>query len=204
MLMDCMELSRDGTTQWVPRNIANIDHRIKPLLWLEILFPDLCRKFPSIFFGEHNLDFSKKLSSILSITLSAIDDAHVQKPMEQTQVVLDTLVNNDLHHPLVWKRVLECDTVQKRLFDDPENFLTDEPCQGSFMEFWGRPYATSGPPSTVMLGLPPNGGTSPSGQIFLVTSGTNTAQVHPVYPLQKLLSLELNVFNQSRAQLPDY
>ncbi|SJL15292.1 uncharacterized protein ARMOST_18785 [Armillaria ostoyae] len=77
MLMDCMELTQDGPTRWIPKDIPNIGGRIEPLLQLEILFPAICRKFPSRLFREYNLDFSRKLSNTLSITLSAIDDAHI-------------------------------------------------------------------------------------------------------------------------------
>ncbi len=106
MLMDCMELARDGTPRWIPKDIPNIDRRIEPLLRLEILFPELCRRLPSGLFGEHYLDFSKKLSNTLSITLSSIDDAHIQKPRDQNQVVMDALADNGVHHPLVWKKLL--------------------------------------------------------------------------------------------------
>ncbi len=99
--MDCMELSRDEPTRWIPEDIPNIGGRIEPLLRLEILFPAFHREFPSRLFGEDNLDFSKKLSNTLSITLSSIDDAHIQKPTEQNQVFMDALTDNGLHHPVV-------------------------------------------------------------------------------------------------------
>ncbi len=108
MLMDCMVLDRDEYTRWIPKDITNIDHRIEPLLWLEILFPELRRSFPSGIFGEHNLDFSKKLSNTLSITLSSINDAHIQKPVDQKQVVINALLaDRDVHHPVVWKNILD-------------------------------------------------------------------------------------------------
>ncbi len=139
MLMDCMELTRDGSTRWIPKDIPNIDNRIEPLLRLEILFPALRRKFPSGLFGEHDLDFlTKDISDTLSITLSSIDDPRIRKPMKQTQVVLDALTNNSLHHPLVWKNILDCHTVQKRLFDNPGNFLTDEMCRRFLIEIYSR------------------------------------------------------------------
>ncbi len=99
MLMDCMELSRDGPTRWIPKDIPNIGGRIEPLFRLEILFPALRREFPSRLFEEHNLDFSRKLSNTLSITLSSIDDKHIQKPTEQNQVLMDALADNGIHYP---------------------------------------------------------------------------------------------------------
>ncbi|SJL18878.1 uncharacterized protein ARMOST_22480 [Armillaria ostoyae] len=139
MLMDCMELIRDGSTRWIPKDILNIDSRIEPLLRLEILFPALRRKFPTGLFEEHDLDFlTKDISDTLLITLSSIDDPHIRKPKKQMQVVLDALTNNGLHHPLVWKNVLDCSTVQKRLFDNPGNFLTDEMCRRLLIEIYSR------------------------------------------------------------------
>ncbi len=128
MLMDCMELSRDEPTRWIPKDIPNIDRRIEPLLRLEILFPELCRKFPSGLFGEHNLDFSKKLSKTLSITLSSIDDAHIQKPTEQNQVVMDALADNGVHHPLIWKKLLDRYVDKEQMFHDAGDVFTIEMC----------------------------------------------------------------------------
>ncbi|KAK0209905.1 hypothetical protein IW262DRAFT_1468213 [Armillaria fumosa] len=128
MLIDCMELSRDGSTQWIPRDIPNIDHRIEPLLRLEILFPDLCRKYPSRLFGEHNMDFSKKLSNTLSITLSTIDDAHIQKPREHNQVIIDALADNEVHHPIVWEKLLDHYVDKVKLIDNVGDSLTIEMC----------------------------------------------------------------------------
>ncbi|SJL19031.1 uncharacterized protein ARMOST_22638 [Armillaria ostoyae] len=128
MLMDCMELARDGPTRWISKDIPNIGGRIEPLLWLEILFPDLRRKFPSRLFGEHNLDFSRKLSNTLSITLSAIDDAHIQKPTEQKQVVMDALADNGVHHPLVWKKLLDRYADKEKLFHDTGDIFTIKMC----------------------------------------------------------------------------
>ncbi len=118
MLMDCMELARDGTTRWIPKDIPNIDRRIEPLLRLEILFPELCRRLPSGLFGEHNLDFSRKLSNTLSITLSSIDDAHIQKPTQQNQVLMSALADNGVHHPLVWEKLLDRYADKEKLFHD--------------------------------------------------------------------------------------
>ncbi|KAK0471447.1 hypothetical protein IW261DRAFT_894345 [Armillaria novae-zelandiae] len=106
MLMDCVQLSRDGFTRWIPKDIPNIGSRIEPLLRLEILFPSLRRKYPSRVFGEHDLDFSRKLSNTLSMTLSAIDDAHIQKPVGQNQLIMDVFADNSVHHPLIWERLL--------------------------------------------------------------------------------------------------
>ncbi len=128
MLMDCMELARDGTTRWIPKDIPNIDRRIEPLLRLEILFPELCRRLPSGLFGEHNLDFSRKLSNTLSITLSTIDDAHIQEPMEQKLVFMDALAENSVHHPLVWKKLLGHYVDKGRLFHDARDIFTIEMC----------------------------------------------------------------------------
>ncbi len=128
MLMDCMELSRDEPTRWIPKDIPNIDRRIEPLLRLEILFPDLGRKFPSGLLGEHNLDFSKMLSNTLSITLSSIDDAHIQKPTERNQVVMDALADNGVHHPLIWKKLLGHYVDKEKMFHDVRDVLTIEMC----------------------------------------------------------------------------
>ncbi|KAK0471459.1 hypothetical protein IW261DRAFT_1597270 [Armillaria novae-zelandiae] len=128
MLTDCMELSRDGPTRWVPRDIPDIDRRIEPLLRLEILFPDLCRMYPSRLFGEHDLDFSSKLSNTLSITLSAIDDAHILKPGEQNQVLIDAFAANTVHHPLIWDNLLYRHVDKERLMHKVEDGLTIEEC----------------------------------------------------------------------------
>ncbi|KAK0226805.1 hypothetical protein EDD85DRAFT_795126 [Armillaria nabsnona] len=128
MLMDCVERSRDGPTRWIPKDIPNIGGRIEPLLHLEILFPAQSREFPSRLFGEHNLDFSRKLSNILSITLSAIDDVHIQKPKEQNQVVMDALADNDVHHPLVWEKLLDHYVDKEKLFCDAGDGFTIEMC----------------------------------------------------------------------------
>ncbi len=128
MLMDCMELAQDGLTRWIPKDIPNIGGRIEPLLRLEILFPALRREFPSRLFGEHNLDFSRKLSNTLSITLSSVDDAHIQKPTEQRQVVMRALAENSVHHPLVWKKLLGCYVDNGRLFYDARDIFTIEMC----------------------------------------------------------------------------
>ncbi|PBK85910.1 hypothetical protein ARMGADRAFT_1086945 [Armillaria gallica] len=129
MLMDCMVLDQDGYTWWIPKDIPNIDHRIKPLLWLEILFPDLCWNFLSGIFGEHNLDFSKKLSNMLSITLSSINNAHNQKPVDQKQVIINALLaDRDVHHPVVWKNLLDHHLDKEKLFHDMGNTLTIKMC----------------------------------------------------------------------------
>ncbi len=122
-----MALTREKPPRWIPREIPNIDGRIEPLFRLEILFPALRREFPSRLFRSHDLDFlTEDISEALSITLSCIDDAHIQKPTDQMQFVRNALAKSDVHHPLVWKNLLDCDTVRKGLFDDPGNFLTDE------------------------------------------------------------------------------
>ncbi|KAK0226833.1 hypothetical protein EDD85DRAFT_891038, partial [Armillaria nabsnona] len=128
MLMDCMELTQDGTTRWIPKDIPNIGGRIEPLLRLEILFPALRRKFPSRLFGEHHLDFSRKLSNTLLITLSSIDDERIQKPAEQNQVFMDALADNGVHHPLVWKKLLDLYGVNEELFHDWGDAFTIEMC----------------------------------------------------------------------------
>ncbi|PBK79562.1 hypothetical protein ARMGADRAFT_1093042 [Armillaria gallica] len=128
MLMDCMVLARDEYTRWIPKDIPNIDHRIEPLLRLEILFPELRRSFPSGIFGEHNLDFSKKLSNTLSITLSSIDDAHIQKPVDQKQVIDALLADRDVHHPIVWKNLLDRYMGGGKLFHDRGDALTIGRC----------------------------------------------------------------------------
>ncbi|PBK80386.1 hypothetical protein ARMGADRAFT_1040116 [Armillaria gallica] len=110
MLMDCMVLTREKPPRWIPREISNIDGRIEPLFRLEILFPALRREFPSRLFQAHDLDFlTEDISEALSITLPCIDDAHIQKPTDQMQFVRNALAK-----------------IRKGLFDDPENFLTDE------------------------------------------------------------------------------
>ncbi|SJL15587.1 uncharacterized protein ARMOST_19088 [Armillaria ostoyae] len=107
MLMDCMELTRDGSTQWIPKDIPNIDCRIEPLLCLERLFRPSSRKFPFGLFGEHDLDFSRKdISDTLSTTLSSLDDLHIRMPTgldSQKKVVMNALTDNHIHHPDVWK-----------------------------------------------------------------------------------------------------
>ncbi|PBK62046.1 hypothetical protein ARMSODRAFT_1025174 [Armillaria solidipes] len=123
-----MELARDGITRWIPKDIPNIDRRIEPLLRLEILFPELCQRLPSGLFGEHNLEFSRKLSNTLLITLSAIDDAHIQKPTEQNQVVMDALADNGVHHPLVWKKLLDRYADKEKLFHDTGDIFTIKMC----------------------------------------------------------------------------
>ncbi|KAK0190190.1 hypothetical protein F5146DRAFT_1139775 [Armillaria mellea] len=128
MLMDCMELSRDGSTRWIPMDIPNIDRRIEPLLRLEVLFPALRRKFPSGLFGEHNLDFSRKLSNTLLLTLSSIDDAQIQKLAEQNQLLMDALTDDRIHHPLVWKKILHRYVVNEELFHDWGDAFTIEMC----------------------------------------------------------------------------
>ncbi len=127
MLMDCMELSRDGPTRWIPKDIPNIDRRIEPLLRLEILFPGLRREFPSGLFGEHNLDFSKRLSNTFLVTLSSIDDAHIQKPT-QNQVIMDALADNGVHHPLVWAKLLDCYADKEKLIHGAGHGFTIEMC----------------------------------------------------------------------------
>ncbi len=57
LLMDCMELARDGSIWWIPKVIPNIDHRIEPLLWLERLFPQLGWQDSSGIFGGHKQKF---------------------------------------------------------------------------------------------------------------------------------------------------
>ncbi len=83
---------------------------------------------PSRLFGEYNLDFSTKLSNTLSITLSAIDDAHIQKPTEQNKVLMDALANNGVHHPLVWKKLLDRYADKEKLFRDMGDGFTIEMC----------------------------------------------------------------------------
>ncbi len=128
MLMDYMELTQDGPTRWIPKDIPNIGGRIEPLLRLEILFPALRRKFPSRLFGEHHLDFSRKLSNALLITLSSIDDEPIQKPTEQNHVVMDALADNGVHHPLVWKKLLDLYEVNEELCHDWGDAFTIEMC----------------------------------------------------------------------------
>ncbi|KAK0486775.1 hypothetical protein EDD18DRAFT_1360433 [Armillaria luteobubalina] len=128
MLMDCMDLSRDGSSRWIPKDIPNIELRIEPLVRLEILFPTLHRKLPSGPFGEHDLDFSKTLSNTLSITLSAIDDAHIQKPREPNQVIMDALANNYVHHTLVWEKLLDHYIDKEKLIHSFGDRFTIEMC----------------------------------------------------------------------------
>ncbi len=128
MLMDCMELSRDGSIRWIPRDIPNIDIRIEPLFRLEIMFPALPRKLPSRLFGEHNLDFSRKLSNTLSRTLFVIDDARIQKPTELKQVLMDALADNGIHHPLVWEKLLDRYVDEDMLFHDLWDVFTIKMC----------------------------------------------------------------------------
>ncbi len=126
MLMDCMTVDRDDSTQWILKDIPYIDRTIEPLLRLEVLFPFLRRNSPSRHFGNHCMDFSRKLSNTLSITLSSIDDVHIQKPTEQ--VVIDFLADNDVHHPLVWKKLLDRYVVKEKLFHDWGDVFTIEMC----------------------------------------------------------------------------
>ncbi|KAK0201312.1 hypothetical protein DFS33DRAFT_1508199, partial [Desarmillaria ectypa] len=110
MLMDCMEMTRHGPTRWIPKDIPNIDRRIEPLLRLEILFGPLRRKFPSELFREHNLDFSTTdISDSLLITLSSIEDTHIEKPTHlalQKEVAMNALADYSFHHPVVWDHLL--------------------------------------------------------------------------------------------------
>ncbi|KAK0201319.1 hypothetical protein DFS33DRAFT_1124874 [Desarmillaria ectypa] len=130
MLMDCMELARDGSTRWIP----NIDRRIEPLLRLEILFHPLRWNFPFVLFREHNLDFSTTdISDTLLITLSPMEDPHIQKPKNlpsQNQVAINALACTDLQHPFVWKNLLDHDTVKEGLFHDMRDFPTIQMCLG--------------------------------------------------------------------------
>ncbi|KAK0468546.1 hypothetical protein IW261DRAFT_1426370 [Armillaria novae-zelandiae] len=128
-LMDCMVLAWDEYTRWVPKDIPNINHKIEPLLRLEILFPELRRKFPSGIFGEHNLDFSKKLSNTLSITLCSMEDSHFQQPIDQKEVAINTLpADRGLHHPAVWKKLLDRHVTKEQLFQDRWDALTIDMC----------------------------------------------------------------------------
>lgn len=120
MLIDCMKLS--GKT-WVPRDDPNIDRRIEPILRLEILFPELRRQGSAGLVRGHKLDFSKELSNTLSITLFFIDDTHVRKPAAWDQdhgihrpVIMDALVDNNVHHLVIWNKLLE-------RYVDKEKFL---------------------------------------------------------------------------------
>ncbi|KAK0442501.1 uncharacterized protein EV420DRAFT_1649666 [Desarmillaria tabescens] len=110
MLMDCMELTRHGSTRWIPKDIPNIDRRIEPLLRLEILFDPLRRKFPSGLFREHHLDFSTTdISDALLITLSSIEDTHINKPTHlalEKEVAMNALADYSYHHPVVWDHLL--------------------------------------------------------------------------------------------------
>ncbi len=81
MLMDCMEMTHKGTTQWIPKDIPDIESRVEPLLQLEILFHPLCQRFPSGLFGKHDLNFLRMaMLDTLSITLCSLKDSHIQKP----------------------------------------------------------------------------------------------------------------------------
>ncbi len=112
MLMDCMELTHDGSTRWIPQDTPNIERRIEPLLRLDIMFPELHRKYSSGIFGEHNLDFSMKdFSNTLSTTLSChsrLHDSRIQIPASlssQKKVAMNALADNRLHHPAVWREL---------------------------------------------------------------------------------------------------
>ncbi|KAK0494290.1 hypothetical protein EDD18DRAFT_365480 [Armillaria luteobubalina] len=129
MLMDCMVLAREEYTRSIPKDIPNIEHKIEPLLRLEILFPELRRNFPSGIFGEHNLDFSKKLSNTLSITLSSMEDSYFQKPIDQKEVAIYSLLaDRNLHHPVVWKKLLDRGVAKEQLFHDRWDVLTIDMC----------------------------------------------------------------------------
>ncbi len=136
MLMDCMQLSRGMDIRWIPRDIPNIDRRIEPLLRLEILFPELRREGSSGLFGKYNLDFSNERSKNLSITLSSIDE-HIQKPADQ--VITNALADNGVHHPLVWKNLLDCDTIDNGLFHRYPGLLTDEICDRLLINIYSPP-----------------------------------------------------------------
>ncbi len=126
MLMDCMELTRDGSTQWIPKDIPNIDRRIEPLLRLERLFRPSSRKFPFGLFGEHDLDFSRKdISDTLSTTLSSLDDLHIRMPVgldSQTKVAMNALADNHFHHPDVWKSIFNRASQQGLFYREQSSF----------------------------------------------------------------------------------
>ncbi|SJL18070.1 uncharacterized protein ARMOST_21642 [Armillaria ostoyae] len=133
MLMECMELTHRGSTQWIPKDIPNINHRIEPLLWLEILFSPLRRKFPSGLFREHHLDFSASdVSDALLITLSSIDDVYIIKPMHvalEKEVAMNALADYSYHHPVIWDHLL-VRAVDQGLFDEKcdDTVFTMETC----------------------------------------------------------------------------
>ncbi len=133
MLMECMELTRHGSTRWIPKDIPNIDRRIEPLLRLEILFDPLRRKFPSGLFREHHLDFSTSdVSDALLITLSSIEDAHIIKPTHvalEKEVAMNALADYSYHHPVVWDHLL-VRAVDQGLFDEKsdDSVFTMETC----------------------------------------------------------------------------
>lgn len=110
MLMDCMEITCKGTTQWISKDIPDIESRIEPLLQLEILFHPLCWRFPSRLFGKHDLDFSRMaMSDTLLITLCSIDDPHIQKPKHlgsDCKITAKALEHNVLHHPNMWNSLI--------------------------------------------------------------------------------------------------
>ncbi len=126
MLMDCMELTRDGSTQWIPKDIPNIDRKIEPLLHLERLFRPSSRKFPFGLFGEHDLDFSRKeISETLLTTLSSLDDLHIRMPIgldSQKKVAMDALTENHFHHPDVWKSLFNHASQQGLFYREQSSF----------------------------------------------------------------------------------
>ncbi|PBK86000.1 hypothetical protein ARMGADRAFT_1087030 [Armillaria gallica] len=122
-----MELTRDGSTQWIPKDIPNIDHRIEPLLRLERLFRPSSWKFPFGLFGEHDLDFSRKdISDTLSTTLSSLDDLHIRMPVgmdSQKKVAMNALSDNRFHHPDVWKSIFNCASEQGLFYREKSSFV---------------------------------------------------------------------------------
>ncbi len=65
---------------------------------------------------------------VAPIGMSSIVDAHIQKPMEQKQVVMHTLAENSVHHPLVWQKFLGCFVDKGRLFHDMRDIFTIGMC----------------------------------------------------------------------------
>lgn len=112
LLVDCMELTRDGITRWIPKDLPSIDRRIEPLLRLDIIFPKMHRKYASGIFEDHDLDFSMKdFSDTMSTTLSShncLHDSRIRISVSlssQKKVAMNALADNRLHHPAVWRQL---------------------------------------------------------------------------------------------------
>ncbi len=80
--------------------------------------------------SERIIWISRRHSNNLSRTLSSIDEEYIQKPTDQKQVIMKALADNGVHHPLVWKSLLDWYTIiHEGLFHSyPESILTDEMC----------------------------------------------------------------------------